>query len=780
MCARRGFKARARRQRPTRCAELKRPTRRSASVRVRLGIGILHVGDFGSRLSEISKSPQVGGVTFRARRSAGPHRPESARIAPSVRTLGQVSRTGFQRAGRGWSVVVYALLVGIDDYRAPVRPLRGAVRDVHGALDTLRVIVPAGELRPLVLVDADATRSAVVDGFRRHLAAAGPGDAALFWFSGHGSQIPVPQRFAATEPSGFLQTLVCADSRRDGVPDLLDKEVGRLVSEVAARGAHVVTVVDCCHGGGATRQGAGPDPGPAALGVRWTPAPPAEALLPELDDPGHRLGNPRDDHVSLAACQVTQLAYEVPDGVGHRGVFSLMLLRTLGRPGLTYRELIARTRFLVEGEVQGQHPTVHPPVGPLPELGFLGGRVPALGPAMTLRYVHGAWHVDAGACHGLVAGPPEDPTMLGLYDDPLCRQVRVVNVLADRSVVEPVGWQPADLGAHHRVAITRIPLPRTVVAIGGPGRRSDRDAAVDFGDRADRDGRTAALVAEAVLRSGSGGGPSPHLRLAERDEPEVLADVHVTFPERGYALIRGSDGTPLDTRQQCTSVAQARRLVDRIEHIARWRRIRMLDSPWSPLNEAISVEVVEARPGERSDPVHRRPLDTGAAGAVTVTYRRGAGGRWEPPPGVFVRLRNTTDRTLYCVLLDLTDRFRMHPRLFPGAWVAPGTASALDGGLVALTLPPGRPVVPGARGLDWFKVLVAETTIDSSLFQLPRLGEPEPFRLAAPGALGGAIDRLGFTALYRDLRAGPPPRALDWGTSSVTVVTEVPDDGTRD
>jgi uncharacterized caspase-like protein len=186
---------------------------------------------------------------------------------------------------------VYALLVGIDGYQDPITPLRGAVNDVRSALECLRLLVPPDELHALVLTDGQATRAAIIDAFRGHLAAAGPADAAVFWFSGHGSQTPVPIRFAPTEPSGFMQTLVCADSRRGRTPDLFDKELSILISEVIARGAQLTAVLDCCHSDGATREAPRPDlltPGAASLGIRWTePArtlPTADLLLPELAD----------------------------------------------------------------------------------------------------------------------------------------------------------------------------------------------------------------------------------------------------------------------------------------------------------------------------------------------------------------------------------------------------------------------------------------------------------------------------------------------------------------
>ncbi|WP_194922247.1 hypothetical protein [Catenulispora rubra] len=61
-----------------------------------------------------------------------------------------------------------------------------------------------------------------------------------------------------------------------------------------------------------------------------------------------------------------------------------------------------------------------------------------------------------------------------------------------------------------------------------------------------------------------------------------------------------------------------------------------------------------------------------------------------------------------------------------------------------MTLPLDREPAPGARRVDWLKVLVAEAPIDSALFELPRLGEPER-RTGRPApraaGLGGVPDR---------------------------------------
>ncbi len=82
-------------------------------------------------------------------------------------------------------MTAYALLVGINAYRKPLAPLRGALNDIECADRLATRIVGPGGLRVLQLRNKEATKAVVVDAFRTRLGLAGPGDSALFWFSGH-------------------------------------------------------------------------------------------------------------------------------------------------------------------------------------------------------------------------------------------------------------------------------------------------------------------------------------------------------------------------------------------------------------------------------------------------------------------------------------------------------------------------------------------------------------------------------------------------------------------
>ena len=80
---------------------------------------------------------------------------------------------------------VYALLVGIDKYPPPIRPLHGCVNDIMRleAMLRIRIIGEGVRFKSLPLLDSQAIRQAIIDGFRTHLAQAGPDDIALFYLS---------------------------------------------------------------------------------------------------------------------------------------------------------------------------------------------------------------------------------------------------------------------------------------------------------------------------------------------------------------------------------------------------------------------------------------------------------------------------------------------------------------------------------------------------------------------------------------------------------------------
>ncbi|BCY15491.1 caspase family protein [Actinoplanes sp. L3-i22] len=593
-------------------------------------------------------------------------------------------------------MTVFALLAGIDAYAAKDVPdLRGCRNDVVAAAAFLASRSTAA--RVLRLHDAAATRAAVIDGLHRHLGQAGPGDTALFWFSGHGSQVRVPPGLAHLETGPMMQTLVCADSRTPGVPDLLDKELSLLLDAIAGRGAHVVVVLDSCHSAGASRRTVRVRSVRPSLRVADRPP----VLLPELGGrPYAEVGRADVRHVALAAARRTELAQELELDGAPRGVFSWALLRALGRLGgsATYRRLLVAARVDVEARVAGQVPQLDPELPGLADQPFLGGATAAPGAGMLLRHGRDGWELDAGACHGLPVG--DDELRVAVVDAGRPREARVTRVLTERSLVTPLGWAP-DPERQYPVVFSRVPPPRTTVT-GLPAEEIQRSAFV----------RPAAPDEEPELR--------------------VVGGARIVSPE---GEVPAGPGT----------------VPQRLEHVARWRQIRALANPLSRLAGAVALEL---RPGDPD----AEPIEP-EGGVIHLASDQ-----------VYIRMYNRTDRPLYCVLLNLTSRYRVHAGLFPGAFLdARSTGWALGRKPVRITrsaAEPGRrswwrpaPTVEPLR--DWLKLLVAEEQFGSAPFELPGIdaaGDPRrgPIRLRGP-----------------HFRADAEP-ACDWTTVTVPMVTELP------
>jgi hypothetical protein len=673
---------------------------------------------------------------------------------------------------------VYALLVGIDAYLPPVNPLWGCRNDMAALEQYLRARV-GGELALRTLYDGEATRDAVIAGFRDHLAQAGTGDIALFVYAGHGSEEPAPAQVASLEPTGRIQTLMLHDcGRRVGGKlrrALADKELAVLLAEVAARGPHIAVILDCCHSGSGTR-----DP---FVGIRgWLPDPAAASdegvrdLLRELGTarlstdfiPGALDGwiAPNAPHVALAACRSFETAKELRVAEDTRGAFSVALveaLDTLG-PRTTYRTLLNTVRSRVERTAQEQRPELDPvEPGGLGDALFLDGTVTPVAATFTMSRSSEGWEVDAGLVHGLRAPVGEEAYVLACTgpDGNPAGAVRVTAVEIGRATVEPIGWEPADVA--YSAAVADVPLPPAAVQVDPP---TDDAAAAMVASVED-------ALGTAVAAAGPGGGPSPHVRLVAPTDPTAdnTLRLRVAVPGRGIARITRFDGTAVTADVDVTRDGGVRLLVARLEHVARWEQVRSLGSHPSALSGAVALGVYEARPGETARPPDRPPV--AGSGGFHFVYRR-VGNEWVPP-AVFMDVHNTSDDDLYVCVLDLTDLFRCHAVLPSVRLTAGHTLALWDGASIPLTLPEGRAVVPGGIARDWLKIVASDVDFDAAAFDLPQLDEPIPARRGAAGQTWSTLGRVAARAVSRDVgEDGPPTVAARWAADTIPFETTVP------
>ncbi|MDT7934574.1 MAG: caspase family protein [Sphingomonadaceae bacterium] len=149
---------------------------------------------------------------------------------------------------------VHALIAAINAYppNPRVPQLTGCLADAENVAAYLKDRV-GPSLALEMLTDAEAARPAIMEQFRTLLGRAGPGDVALFHYSGHGVPAGTAPDFADYFPAAMDESLLCYDSYADGGLVLADKELAVLVEHVAASGAEVCVTLDCCHSGSGTR-----------------------------------------------------------------------------------------------------------------------------------------------------------------------------------------------------------------------------------------------------------------------------------------------------------------------------------------------------------------------------------------------------------------------------------------------------------------------------------------------------------------------------------------------
>lgn len=218
-----------------------------------------------------------------------------------------------------------ALLVGVGDYQSETIPdLRGPPEDVQAMYSLLTDPQTGYGFAPqdvCVLRDGEATLEAVQRAFEEALVArAQPGDVAVFYYSGHGTQVADRSRDEADERD---EAFLLHDSWTAGVGTLLDDTMNTMLSRLHAKTDHVVVLLDACTSGGLTRD----------LGARVKQVvpvdPPEEPAQAAGGDGAYLAGDSLPGLVVLSAARDGSLALEPPQG--GLGYFTAALVAVLGQ-----------------------------------------------------------------------------------------------------------------------------------------------------------------------------------------------------------------------------------------------------------------------------------------------------------------------------------------------------------------------------------------------------------------------------------------------------------------
>ncbi|MBX2846667.1 MAG: caspase family protein [Saprospiraceae bacterium] len=303
---------------------------------------------------------------------------------------------------------LYVLLVGINDYVAPLSALRGCIKDI----DRIESFIQAHyqdqfKIHMMRLENDEATYQNIVDRFRSHLYQASKDDVAWFHFSGHGSEEAAAPEFKTLDPTGKDQTLICFDSR-NGSDHLADKELAVLVHELNTidpsgqpkESPHVVISLDCCHSGSGTR-----DAMSEVIGVRNAESSGQSRTLESYANgyysrQGKPLQIPVSRHVLLAGCKSIQTAGDMARG----GCFTQCLIDELEDTGgaINYSDLHLRSkRGVIRLRKNKQTPQFETLNNFNPYSKFLDGSPLGSPELYSVEHTSGQWFLKAGAIHGI-------------------------------------------------------------------------------------------------------------------------------------------------------------------------------------------------------------------------------------------------------------------------------------------------------------------------------------------------------------------------------------------
>lgn len=666
---------------------------------------------------------------------------------------------------------LYGLLVGIDDYPAPVPKLAGCVNDVDAIEKYLknRLDTQQYELHLQRLTtngqDELPTRKAIITGFLEHLSQATEEDIVLFYYSGHGSTEPAPAEFWHLEPDRLDQTLVCYDSRTTDW-DLADKELGYLIAQVAQKNPHIIIILDSCHSGSGTR-----DIVPQT-GVRHTAADrrtrSIEEFIFSLSDlevihigansqstkdtlSGWNL--PQGRHILLSACRDLELASEYSGDGQQRGAFSYFLLDTLQKSNgtLTYRELFKRASSLVRSRIKDQSPQLEAIIKDDLELPFLGGEAIAKrDPYFTFSYENNCWVIDAGAVHGipqntqLALYPQGTPTEQMKQLSMAIGEVQVIEVQPHQSVVELI-TTPDKLTSDTvlNAVIISLPLPPLGVYFEG-------------------DETALTLAKEELQKIGIGGKPSLYVREVDNI---TEADYQLLAENSQYIITKPTDKRPLVRQLDGYNQINAHKVIENLEHIARWTTVLELESFPGSRIPPNAVKMQFYRPDGTE--IINFPL--------RLTYQN------QKSPIIHLKLTNTSEKALFCTILDLTERYSMSAPFFPGnnsgVWIQPGQEIwAAQKRAIAVTIPDELWEQGVTDYQDVLKLIVSTAEFDASLMSQEGLEQPKLEDRGNTRSIGrrSTLNCLMQRVITRDMTVIQIDEVDEWSTSQVTVITTKP------
>ena len=645
---------------------------------------------------------------------------------------------------------VYGMLVAIDTYPDGIRSLAGCVNDASEVEDllTTRFGVKAENL--VRLNNDEARRDAVIQKFREHLGQAGKDDIALFFYAGHGSQVPTGGLFAEIEPDGMNESIVCYDSRVLGAFDLVDKDIATLIGELTSKGVHVTTIFDSCHSGSVTRDlddvaGAtdsaawerrleprtDPQPAEAYLAnpaaqtaaIRDIPAPPAGMGSLTLAAAAYA-PDQSGKHVLLAACEDNQTAKEYFGNGKRHGAFTFFLTETLRNAAepVGYRELMHQVRSALQKNVAMQTPKLESSGGDAIFDNLFLGLTPAAWTdyAMARVGLNGQWQIDGGSMMGVAIGDGFALYPMSASGSDLADAAKAVVLGTVVSVMPAAATLKMAEGGHAEEGTPYKAVPMAQAAHVNVSLDGDADGVAQLQAR----------MAQART-----------FRIGPNAEFCVLAK------DGGFQVLSGEGRQVLWPAGQ--NLADADAAIAALNHMTLWKLRLGLTNPATQIPEEWVEFVITRNPGTPDEEATSCPplkqidwqCQRDAAGAVLPrTYK--------------VTVTNKSPGVLYTALLAFSDDWSISTKLLGAGTqqLGPGqTVYAKSGQAVRCWVPEGA-----TESTDNLLLIVSTDLFDALDFKMPALKEP------------GVVER----AMDEDEDEDPTPQH-DFFTRRVTIHTTV-------
>ena len=582
---------------------------------------------------------------------------------------------------------VHALIVGINDYREKVLlagnlifpRLSGCINDAKNVLQYLQSD-PSLELNILELYDKAASKPAIIDAFRTHLAKAGKDDVVFVFYSGHGA-VEHADETIWTDPR--LECLVCHYEKPHS-PDFLlaDKELRILLKELYDKTkAHIVTIFDCCHSGDNTREIAAAAEGIKAVKKQIDHLFPQRTwdefyFAPQFTAAQFAGKNMNEviaqaPHIQMAAAEKDEAALEVNGS----GVLTTYLLNTLRACGgnLTYQDLHSRIRNQLKYRFV-QKPKVYAPdtsLGLL-EKGFFKKDVdPAVNSANMVYNKSKGWRIDRGSLHGVAQG--------------------VTNVIVtDGSETNTFPIGTTELDAAEVKGVSGLDKNKAfMVKLSGLATQTIRVELVNKDFFMDE----FMQVTEAITK------PENAAYVALEDNPKKADYSLVLWRDMMYLTKPGDHFRPLfrpiifnktdDEGNEEPNPKALPTLMKALKHISEWTMLQRMENNSGEVLDASALEVKCFRTYADGT---EKPLDFNKNKTAKVAYEALVGGSKKWGGKVRVEMKNTTPHTkLYVAALYLQADFGATPRLLEPlvAEIEPGKTKTLrdhKGGYLRMSL----------------------------------------------------------------------------------------------